>query len=380
MYTGGSERLRITTGGQVLIGTSAADAYNVLQVSGAFGINSIQGFYSELNHNLKYTSGAWRNTYQGPSSQIVLDGGANSPSIIRFNVVTNDTNTAANTAVNIIEAMRINSAGNVGITSTNPVSKLHIVTTGAFNGSVNSRTALHIQSSNTTGSLSNSRIQFSFDPATPKSYIEAGTFGADYLSFGRGDGLAEAMRIDSSGNLLVGTTSIAPRDLTSGNGTKIPAPGNPIELATADANCMFINHTGSASGNATYIIFRQQGVNTRGTITTNGSTVSYNTSSDYRLKENIAPMVGALDTVSQLKPVTYTWKQTGKNSQGFIAHELKEVVPDCVSGEKDAVDKDGKPQYQGVDTSFLVATLTAAIQEQQAIIETLKSRLDAAGL
>jgi hypothetical protein len=70
----------------------------------------------------------------------------------------------------------------------------------------------------------------------------------------------------------------------------------------------------------------------------------------------------------------------GSDGQGFIAHELQEVVPDCVTGEKDAIDADGKPQYQGIDVSFLVATLTSAIQEQQAIIESLKARLDAANL
>ena len=88
-------------------------------------------------------------------------------------------------------------------------------------------------------------------------------------------------------------------------------------------------------------------------------------------------MVGALATVAQLKPVTYNWKIDGSDGQGFIAHELQAVVPDCVSGEKDAVDAEGKPQYQGIDTSFLVATLTAAIQEQQTLIEALTARLTA---
>jgi hypothetical protein len=115
-----------------------------------------------------------------------------------------------------------------------------------------------------------------------------------------------------------------------------------------------------------------------GTISQNGaSNVSYVTSSDYRLKENIAPMTGALDTVAQLKPVTYKWKIDGSSGQGFIAHELQSIVPDCVTGEKDAVDAEGNPKYQGIDTSFLVATLTAAIQEQQVMIETLTTRLNA---
>ena len=103
------------------------------------------------------------------------------------------------------------------------------------------------------------------------------------------------------------------------------------------------------------------------------STTAYNTSSDYRLKENVAPMTGALDKVASLKPVTYNWKVDGSDGQGFIAHELAEVCPDAVHGEKDAVDAEGKPVYQGIDTSFLVATLVAAIQELKAEVDALKA-------
>jgi hypothetical protein len=109
-----------------------------------------------------------------------------------------------------------------------------------------------------------------------------------------------------------------------------------------------------------------------GSIIINASTTSFNTSSDYRLKNTIAPMTGALARVALLKPVTYKWNVNGADGEGFIAHELAEVVPDCVSGEKDAVDAEGKPKYQGIDTSFLVATLTAAIQELKAEFDAYK--------
>ena len=114
-----------------------------------------------------------------------------------------------------------------------------------------------------------------------------------------------------------------------------------------------------------------------GSINTSGSSTGYSTSSDYRLKDNIAPMVGALATVQTLKPVTYKWKVDGSDGQGFIAHELQEVVPQAVTGEKDAVDEEGNIKPQGIDTSFLVATLTAAIQEQQALITSLTARITA---
>ena len=138
-------------------------------------------------------------------------------------------------------------------------------------------------------------------------------------------------------------------------------------------------------GSCDAVAFYTSGSTLAGRININGSSASYITSSDYRLKENIAPMTGALAKVSALKPCTYTWKEGGQASQGFIAHELAEVCPDAVVGEKDAVetytDEDGNEQTrikpQGIDTSFLVATLTAAIQEQQAIITDLKSRIEA---
>ena len=138
-------------------------------------------------------------------------------------------------------------------------------------------------------------------------------------------------------------------------------------------NGMSILTTSSAVGES-YINFLNNGAGTAGSIShTGGTTVSYNTTSDYRLKENIAPMTGALAKISQLKPVTYTWKADGSDGQGFIAHELQAVIPDCVTGKKDAVDADGNPVYQGIDTSFLVATLTAAIQELKAEFDAYKA-------
>jgi hypothetical protein len=114
-----------------------------------------------------------------------------------------------------------------------------------------------------------------------------------------------------------------------------------------------------------------------GNITINSGGTAYGTTSDYRLKENIAPMTGALEKVSLLKPVIYTWKTDDSNGQGFIAHELQAIIPDAVVGEKDAVNEDGSIKPQCIDTSFLVATLTAAIQEQQTIINDLKARITA---
>ena len=88
-------------------------------------------------------------------------------------------------------------------------------------------------------------------------------------------------------------------------------------------------------------------------------------------------MTGALAKVQALNPVTYKWKSNDSDAEGFIAHELAKVCPSAVVGTKDAVNKNGDPNYQGIDTSFLVATLTAAIQEQQAMIIALTARITA---
>jgi hypothetical protein len=179
----------------------------------------------------------------------------------------------------------------------------------------------------------------------------------------------ERARIDSSGNLLVGTT-------TAGAKFHIRYDGN----ATVGQVC---DDTFASAGTNKAIQFKRNNVEFV-TITMTTTATAFNTSSDYRLKENIAPMTGALATVQQLKPCTYTWKADGSAGQGFIAHELQAVVSDCVTGEKDAVDAEGNPQYQGIDTSFLAATMVAAIQElkgindaQAQIITALTARVEA---
>jgi hypothetical protein len=110
-----------------------------------------------------------------------------------------------------------------------------------------------------------------------------------------------------------------------------------------------------------------------GNISVTTTATAYNTSSDYRLKEDVQPMVGASDRLMALKPVNFAWKVDGSRVDGFIAHEAQAVVPEAVVGEKDAVDAEGKPEYQGIDQSKLVPLLTAALQEALTEIASMKA-------
>ena len=188
----------------------------------------------------------------------------------------------------------------------------------------------------------------------------------------------ERMRIDSSGSVLIANTNTSPSvNNVYGIALNRDANGNYAAGSSqfsANGNSALILNRGSDDGQT--MQFRRSGSNV-GNIAVTTTATSYNTSSDYRLKENIAPMTGALAKVALLKPVTYKWKVDGSDGEGFIAHELAEVKPDCVSGDKDAVDADGNPVYQGIDTSFLVATLTAAIQELKAINDTQAETINA---
>jgi hypothetical protein len=170
----------------------------------------------------------------------------------------------------------------------------------------------------------------------------------------------ERARIDSSGNLLVGSTS-------NPNTTK-----GYIYQSNSSFGA-FTTEVPSTAAGQTQIFFRNPN-GAVGSVTTSGSVTAYNVASDYRLKENIVPLTGALDKIAQLKPSLYNYKaDPTENIEGFIAHELQAVVPHAVTGEKDAVDANGKPVYQGVDASFLIPHLVAAIQELNAKFEAYKA-------
>ena len=304
----------------------------------------------------------------GTSGLSDVDGSAATPAIRGTDANTGIFFPAADTIAfseGGVEAMRIDSSGNVGIGITpsawnSAIKPIQLGTQGAYITGITSSWSAggytYIGNNgyyDTSWKYSISQSAAQYTQAGDQhiwSSVGAGTAGAA-ITF------VERMRIDSSGNLLVGTTSA-----TSSGFLQITASNVKYGLVSRASTT-----NSSAAG-----FFNSSGTEV-GSINTTGSTTSYVTSSDYRLKEAIAPMTGALAKVALLKPCVYKWKVDGSDGQGFIAHELAEVEAGCVTGEKDAVDADGNPKYQGIDTSFLVATLTAAIQEQQAIITQLQA-------
>jgi hypothetical protein len=170
----------------------------------------------------------------------------------------------------------------------------------------------------------------------------------------------QAMTLDASGKLNLGVASpynAARLTVQSAGG----AGGISVAIQNDDDSYYAIN-------------FRNSSGTSCGSISCTTSSTSFNVSSDYRLKEAVQPLTGGLTRVNALKPSIYKWKVNGSTGEGFIAHELADVVPFAVTGDKDAVDADGKPSYQGVDLSKLVPILVAAIQELTARVQTLEAK------
>jgi hypothetical protein len=250
------------------------------------------------------------------------------------------------------------------------------VTPSAWGGAFK---ALQISRAGLRGSTATSGLSFNayFD-GTDFKYIAAGLNALDYfqnsgkhvwqiagVAANANDPITftEAMTLDASGNLIVGNTAASAVG-TTGGVVDVPNSGNTYTL---------IGHTnGSASGSA-YLNFFYN-ASPIGSITQNGTTgVLYNINSDYRLKESVAPLSGGLARVNALKPSIYKWKSDGSNGEGFIAHELAEVVPFAVTGEKDAVNEDGSIKSQGIDMSRIVPILVAAIKELTSRVEALEA-------
>ena len=291
----------------------------------------------------------------------------------------------------------MDTSGKVGIGGT-PSEPLSVFRTGGQTEGINIRNTSSGNGSRLTFETTRSDDSSVQDMAAVQVYALTGYDSAansnSVMTFETQDSgtTAERMRLDNDGNVLVAGTSF------NANGSVCIGP-----IGTAANGCTAV----SASSSVTNMWRFYNPNGNVGTISTSGSATSYATSSDYRLKENVAPMSGSIDRLKQLKPSTWAWIQDGSHGEGFLAHEAQEIVPECATGTKDAMrteeyevtpaveatydEEDNEltpaveavmgtrevPDYQGIDQSKLVPLLTAALQEAITKIEDLETRIQA---
>ncbi len=347
---GGAEVARFDSSGNLGLGVtpSAWGSSKAIEIGGAKG-NAIWNF-NNSSGDIRVTANAY---FNGSS---FIYGATNAASAYTQNGGSHSWSTApsgtAGNAITFTQAMTLDASGNLGIGTTSPQAPLHVKGTNASE-------ILRLESTDTTGDC---YIRYT-DPNGAKGYIGYvesatnnfaihNTLNTPMLFYTNN---TERARFDSSGNLIIGQTATP----LAGDGQFFNSTGRwTTRQGGGGIYAQFLNSSGTEIG--------------RISNNSNAATV-FSTTSDYRLKEEVTPMTGALVKITALNPVSYKWKSTGDVSQGFIAHELQAVIPDAVVGEKDAVDEDGNPQYQSIDTSFLVATLTAAIKELKAEFDAYKA-------
>jgi len=269
-------------------------------------------------------------------------------------------------STNLVEGMRLNGDGTLQ-TGTAIGNSTYA---GLFNGVKNVGTGAIIQTRNGNGNkhfmlrgdnnVEYGSIGLNSTSGTASLQIQ----GEDSIVF-KTNTDTERVRINGTGDLFLGTTSAV-------RGSEIIS----VDAGTADvmacktsAAGLIIRKTSFSNGFLLLFEVDSNGFAV-GSITSDGSSTSYTSASDYRLKENVQPMENGLDRVRQLNPVKFTWKDTGKESEGFIAHEFDEIYSGCVDGEKDG------EQMQTLDYGKITPLLVKAIQEQQEQIDALQSEIN----
>ena len=254
----------------------------------------------------------------------------------------------------------LDSSGRVGIGTPNPATTLDC------NGIIRVPQDTFYQSGDGTGGW----VELIKADSSNNTYIKNNKNRAIIFETGG----AEKARIDSSGRLLVGFTG----ELGSNQLFSLGVQNNTKAAGFYTTASSGYSAITVGRGNNGAVIETYYGTSQVGSVTVTSTTTAFNTTSDYRLKENVTPVPDGIARLQQLKPSRFNFIADPDNTvDGFLAHEVQTVVPEAITGEKDEVDADGNPVYQVIDQSKLVPLLTAALQEALAKIETLETRLTA---
>ena len=345
-----TERMRISSTGNVGIGTTSPSCE--LHVKGDSSSGNLPTVKVESTGSISYLKFFNSSTGTGSSDGTYI--GMNGGTSYFINKEAGNSYLGTGDAINLT----LENGGNVGIGTTSPNDKLEVSGGNIRIYSTNNANHLIIKNNATgTSGVFEERIKFlGWNDNENAAIIAMGNayFGqpVNVLAFQVSG--SEKMRITHGGDLYVGTTSTNPI--------------NGFRVLQADGGTFIqIEHPVNTSSGSDYAIFRYN-QSIIGTIRQNGtSQVQYNVSSDYRLKEDLQDFAG-LELVSKIPVYDYKWKSSEDRSYGVMAHELQEVLPDAVSGEKDA------EEMQGVDYSKIVPLLVKAIQELEAKIKILENK------
>jgi hypothetical protein len=379
--TSNAERMRISSTGLVGIGTSAPA--EKLEVTGNIILDATDADI-KLKSGGAGTTGALRWTFTTNSTSY---GDISLPYDTRASVglllhtigsypITIDSGNSVIFKEDSTETMRIRSDGNVGIGTAAPAFELDVA--GVTDPVIRVRAT-------GSGTGDDSLIKMAVTNASASNYIQFGDASdadAGYIRYAHSTNsliiatnAAVRMTINSSGSLLVGQSSSAsPGFNNTTAGGAWSSDGTSLHLSRSSNGCAWFNRS-TTTGSVQSFRYNGTGV---GTISVTASATAYNTSSDYRLKENVVPLNGAIDRIKLLKPSRFNFTvDPDMTIDGFVAHEVSDVVPEAICGEKDAVDAEGNPEYQGIDQSKLVPLLTAALKEALTKIDSLETRITA---
>ena len=346
---------------------------------------------------------------ESKESSIAADGAVllkpNLPSSVSRSLstalVASTNSSGAGQALTFVDALRITSTGKIGFNNTDPSAAIEVTFDSGGSAPSSGTAPEGIAISYGTSDGKNGGIWFSpgFGDAQGISGI-CGTRVSGYqtdLRFytnvtGSARAFTETMRIKENGNVMIGnsshfTSNISKLDVVHPGNNTAPTYVSRFYQETnntgTDHACILLRHAAATgSSTATVIAFQNSSGSFLGTIKCTDSATSYNTSSDYRLKENVVSISDGITRLKKLKPSRFNFivDEAKTLYDGFLAHEVTTAVPEAITGTKDEVDSDNNPVYQGIDQSKLVPLLTAALQEAVTKIEVLETRLNNAGI